>query len=355
MSGRSNILVLYTELMGYTEATLEALARLSGSLVTAVQRDTVRTRGYVPKGSERLHLLPRSKFDRNSLLRLYDDLAPQLIFVAGWQDPDYLAVARVARKRGLPVITGMDNQWSGSMRQHLACLAAPLRVRPYFSHIQVAGLRQYEYARRLGYAHDRILLNEYSADTTLFSVKAATTGEIRTYPPRLLYVGRLHQNKGLDVLAKAWRDVGAASAWELQLIGNGGLGGELGKLPRVTVKEFLQPEALAKEACGGGAFVLPSRREPWGVVVHEFAAAGLPLILSSACGAATEFLIPGYNGFVFRNEDPADLARCFNRLFTLTEPELRAMGARSAILAKRISSETAAANILSVLSVPITV
>jgi len=122
------------------------------------------------------------------------------------------------------------------------------------------------------------------------------------------------------------------------------------ELSGVEVKGFLQQEDLAEETAGAGAFVLPSRREPWGVVVHEFAAAGLPLILSSACGAATEFLIPGYNGFVFENEDATGLAQSLNRLFALTEPERRMMRRRSMRLAGRISPETAAANLLSVLT-----
>lgn len=350
MAESGNILVLYTELMGYTEASFEAVARLSGCMVTAVQRDTGKTRAYVPRGSERLRLLPRSEHGRTSLLRLYQELSPKLLYVAGWQDRDYLAVAREARSDGIPVVTGMDNQWSGSVRQRLACFAAPFRLKPYFSHIQVAGVRQYEYARRLGYAQDRILLNEYSADTTLFLADGGGEEHRRAYPRRLLYVGRFHENKGLDVLEKAWGMVGDESGWELVLIGNGLLGSEWEKLPRVTVMDFLQPQDLAKEAGRAGAFVLPSRREPWGVVVHEFAAAGLPLILSSSCGAATEFLIPGYNGFLFDTEDAGSLASSLGQLFALAEGELRTMGERSTTLAGRISPETAAANLLSVLS-----
>lgn len=351
MENGKNILVLYTEWMGYSEATFDAVARLSGARVTAVQRDIGKTRAYQPQGSERLNLVPRSKHDRSSLLRLYQSLAPQLIYVSGWQDRDYLAVAREARRDGIPVVTGMDNQWSGSMKQRLACLAAWVRVKPYFSHIQVAGLCQYEYARRLGYARDQILLNEYSADSNLFSPKKAKSHSL-SHVKKLLYVGRFHKNKGLDILENAWRTVGTESGWELVLIGNGELEGEWEKLPGVTIKDFLQPKELAEEAATASAFVLPSRREPWGVVVHEFAAVGLPLILSSSCGAATEFLIAGYNGFLFDSEDAGSLASSMRQLFTLSEGELLTMGERSATLASRISSETAAANLLSILYQP---
>ena len=47
----------------------------------------------------------------------------------------------------------------------------------------------------------------------------------------------------------------------------------------------MQPEDLLAFMSTGKAFVLPSTFEPWGVAVHEFAAAGYPLILSDAVGA----------------------------------------------------------------------
>jgi len=76
---------------------------------------------------------------------------------------------------------------------------------------------------------------------------------------------------------------------------------------------------------------------------------GLPLILSSACGAATEFLIHGYNGYLFKGGGVPQLAQALDDLFSRTDNELRAMGDRSRILAGRISSQTAAANLCSVI------
>src|SRR5206468_3929765 len=54
--------------------------------------------------------------------------------------------------------------------------------------------------------------------------------------------------------------------------------------------------ALAK------CFVLPSVSEPWGLVVNEAMASGLPVLVSDRCGSA-ELVQNGNNGFVF---DPLD-------------------------------------------------
>ena len=44
---------------------------------------------------------------------------------------------------------------------------------------------------------------------------------------------------------------------------------EFNNLSDIEVRDFLQPHDLVKMIDSTGCFVLPSRFEPWGVVVHE--------------------------------------------------------------------------------------
>jgi glycosyltransferase involved in cell wall biosynthesis len=76
-------------------------------------------------------------------------------------------------------------------------------------------------------------------------------------------------------------------------------------------------------------FCLASRKEPWGVVIHEMAAAGLPLILSDTTGAGTEYLIDGYNGFQFKNQSESELRENLLKLMSSSLKELNIMGERS--------------------------
>jgi glycosyltransferase involved in cell wall biosynthesis len=71
-----------------------------------------------------------------------------------------------------------------------------------------------------------------------------------------------------------------------------------------------------------------SRHEPWGVVVNEAAASGLPLVLSDRVGAAHDLLVDGENGFVVPADDVDATAAALKRL--ADDPELRrSMGTRS--------------------------
>jgi glycosyltransferase involved in cell wall biosynthesis len=60
-----------------------------------------------------------------------------------------------------------------------------------------------------------------------------------------------------------------------------------------------------------GAFVLPSRFDPWPLALVEAAASGLPIVCSDACGSAVEVVRNGYNGLRVPDEDPGALARAF--------------------------------------------
>jgi glycosyltransferase involved in cell wall biosynthesis len=63
-----------------------------------------------------------------------------------------------------------------------------------------------------------------------------------------------------------------------------------------------------------GAFVHASTREPWGVVVNEAMAAGLPVIVSNRCGSAAELVREGRNGFAFEPEDMTRLAELLEKI-----------------------------------------
>ena len=85
---------------------------------------------------------------------------------------------------------------------------------------------------------------------------------------------------------------------------------------------------------------MPSRFEPWGVVVHEFAASGFPLLLSNQVGAKEQFLQEGKNGFEFKSECVSDIKQALKNIINSSETELVEMSAYSNKLSKIISPTT---------------
>ena len=112
--------------------------------------------------------------------------------------------------------------------------------------------------------------------------------------------------------------------------------------------EFMQPDNLIKEIIECGCFILPSNYEPWGVVVHEAATAGMPLILSDAVGARASFLVNGMNGYKFKSNSTEDLKKYMLKIINSDEKELIKKGELSFKLSQRITPETSAKNLLSI-------
>ena len=132
--------------------------------------------------------------------------------------------------------------------------------------------------------------------------------------------------KGLKDLAEAWRSLGTERKdWEIVFIGDGPLKPILLKLEQAKTLSFMQPKELASEIEQAGCLILPSRTEPWGVVVHEFASAGLPLILSDKVGAGASFLIQGYNGYTFKAGNLKSLKNSMRKIIFSSDEELLMM------------------------------
>jgi len=345
------ILYLYAEVMGYTMATIKALVEL-GSDVHVVHWDRDKLTPYQIPDLPHLKKYPRSLYNYDSLRTLADELSPAITVVSGWQDHDYVKVIKYLRNKGGIVVGALDQRWHGTARQHFVAMLGKFRYfNGLFSHAWIPGVYQYEYAKKLGFRNEEIIFDLYCADLTLFhaAYDFYTNKKSFNYPHEFLYVGRLERIKGLSTLLAAWKVLGSRRKdWELHLVGTGSLKDELNATPGIVVRDFMQPDKLVNEIAEAGCFILPSRSEPWGVVVHEFAAAGLPLILSDVVGAATAFLVPGLNGYFFKTNETKALAEAMSRIIGLTDNQLLEMGHSSHQLSKRITPLTSAKNLLSI-------
>jgi phosphatidylinositol alpha 1,6-mannosyltransferase len=145
----------------------------------------------------------------------------------------------------------------------------------------------------------------------------------------VLYVGRLVPQKGIETLVEAVAEAPA----RLVLVGDGPLLEPLRRLaPDAIFAGFLEGDELVEAYVAADVFALLSTREPWGVVVNEAAAAGLPLVLSETVGAAADLLRPGENGLAVPAGDSSAAAAALRTL--AGDAELRRRyGARSRELA----------------------
>lgn len=342
-----NILILYTELAGYTLASLNALAANRGVHIHLVRWPVNNEAPFAFDFQGEMTVYDRKSFSADSLTKLASDIGPDLILCSGWTDKAYLAVCKSWRKK-IPVVLAMDNKWLGTAKQHVARLVSRFTVLRYFSHCWVPGQQQFKYAEKLGFKADTIKTGFYTCDVEHFARVNAQTMEAKSkhFPHVFVYAGRYYDFKGIQDLWEAFVKLKLAypNDWKLICLGNG----DLDPVQHSDIQHlgFVQPEHLGEIMAGSGVFVLPSRVEPWGVVVQEFAAAGFPLLLSSAVGSGEAFLQEGMNGFSFRPSDPDSLMHALRSIVELNDHKLVDMGQKSAAIATTVSPEQWTATLL---------
>jgi phosphatidylinositol alpha-1,6-mannosyltransferase len=137
--------------------------------------------------------------------------------------------------------------------------------------------------------------------------------EARPEGPTILFVGRLHQRKGVDVLLRAMPEV-LASVPEARLLvaGSGeregelkALKAELGLGDEVEFLGFVPDEDLPDLYARARVFTMPSLYEGFGIVMIEAMASSVPVV-AFATGGAPEVIEDGVNGHLADPETLAD-------------------------------------------------
>lgn len=152
--------------------------------------------------------------------------------------------------------------------------------------------------------------------------------------PRMLFVGRLVFQKGLDVLFRALAQLPPDLAWQLEIIGDGDLRGpleaearRLGLAEKITFAGWCERDVIAARYRHADLFVFPSRDEGMSNVVLEAMASGLP-ILATAIAGNEELVRDGENGVLVPPDDAPALTTALARLLA-APAQLPALGRAS--------------------------
>jgi glycosyltransferase involved in cell wall biosynthesis len=194
-------------------------------------------------------------------------------------------------------------------------------------------------------AHDRDGLAAALAGCDTTAVRAAQRAALGCRERVALVAGRLVAAKGVRPLLIAWRSMEASlrSDWTLLFVGDGPLRGEIEAAARaaepgeIACAGAIPSSGMADFYAGADLLVFPSLGDPWGLVVNEALACGVPALCSRLAGCADDLIRPGENGWLFDPTDAGDFSRTLTR--ALTAGDLEEMGARGRHTAKRFAPE----------------
>jgi glycosyltransferase involved in cell wall biosynthesis len=340
------IAFLASGMTGHLDAALRALVERDVELfiITKRHRDDV---AYAPLPIETR--VPVMSWvddpDPAELTAAVRDFKPDAILMHSWHIKPYRSVVRSLRGEALRVLF-MDNNWLETPKQWLGRLTASMYIQPLFDLVFLPGDRTEAFARRLGFPAENVIRGSYVADTALFGHDPVPGDELKRRG-RFVSVLRMVEHKGADVLADAYRlyRERVDDPWDLELIGMGPLLGRFDDVPGVIQHGFLQPPEVASVMHRSSCYINPSRVEAYGVVLHESAAAALPILTSDLVGAAPTLVQDGYNGWWVASGNVEQLAEAMARVSQLDAVRLGEMSAASHAISQRLSPAIWARNV----------
>jgi glycosyltransferase involved in cell wall biosynthesis len=292
--------------------------------------------------------------------RALERFRPDSILCGGYNYPSLWEAAAWARFRRAYFAawiesTSQDERSSGRLTRFLKRLFVG-----NCDSFVVPGKSSFEYVRSVGAPAERISTAPNAVDNQRFARLAdcarqreKQVREELGLPPRyFLNVGRMIPEKGVFHLLEAYAQLEAQlrSKVGLVFVGNGRARAELMNHAEriqpgvVQFPGFAQRDRLAIFYALAEALVFPTLSDPWGLVVNEAMACGLPIIATDVAGCTADLVQEGVNGYVIPCNDVSKLAEAMAAI--ARDPQLsRQMGQRSATLIEGYSPERCAAGL----------
>ena len=348
---KKSVLILWSAPSGYMDASMRALVENGNADVFFI--------GQIPNASVAPFDLDRLKgsyqsmcFEKptdyeklNKVIRGFD---PDIILAGGsWREPAYRKLLVDFKRKAIRVFCS-DAQWQGTMRQWAAIAVMALVRDQLYDRSFVAGERQFLYSKKLGFKAVEIQKGLYSCDHFSFSLASDRSDSNRFKKPSFLFVGRLVDVKGITELLEGYAIYCAETdnPWPLEVCGTGPLEESVRNATSVRYRGFVQPGDLPNIMASHTTLLVPSHLEPWALVIHEAASAGMSIICSAACGAGDAYVEHEKNGAILEHVTSGAIATSLSNISKLNQGELTAMSDVSKKLAAAMTPSIWAEKVL---------
>ncbi|TWT88685.1 Mannosylfructose-phosphate synthase [Pseudobythopirellula maris] len=244
------------------------------------------------------------------------------VVMNGYNDAGRLRTIRWCRRHGVPCFLWGDSNINsahrgGALTQAIKRLYVP-KVVAWSAGCFACGRLGKEYWEHYGADPSRVFISPYEPDYgQVWGLTDAEIDEARQRyglaegRRRIVYCGRLTEVKRVDLLIEAFVALAAERPdWDLVILGDGELRSELAAAVPPELKDRVvwtgfvaEQQDVSKIYRASDVLALPSRYEPWALVVNEAAAAGMAIVATDAVGAAAELVRDGVNGRVIPRDN----------------------------------------------------
>ncbi|EJG1788567.1 glycosyl transferases group 1 family protein [Vibrio parahaemolyticus VP250] len=219
------------------------------------------------------------------------------LILPGWELKELMLLSLIYRKDKLAIV--IESSISESKTEGLVWFIKKLYINR-FSLAFPSGFLQSQILEKANYKNSKKFTYGVGLPNRI-KERNITDKVINEKSLKCLYVGRLSSEKNLPFLIDRFKE----SQHELTIIGSGDELSELQSIAsdNVKFKGYIDNKKLVEEYPQYDLFILPSKSEPWGLVIDEALWFGLPVLVSSNVGCNEDLVIGPCSGEVFMIDD----------------------------------------------------
>lgn len=274
---------------------------------------------------------------------------PDVVNLTGYYDVASWIILFYCKLLGIKTILSNESTLGDHIREGIKEKFKSFIIRQFDGYFNF-GTRSAEYLITLGAKPEQLLVQRNCVDNKrLKELFDHTKGLVISREQKnFIFIGRLIPFKNLPSFMEALEEVNAqvANPWGFIILGEGEQKTELlqkstGLSYPVTFVNGVSWEEIPSHLAQADVLVLPSYSEPWGLVVNEAMACGMPVLVSEKCGCAIDLVKEGLNGFTFNPTNKEEIKRALLKIMN-QNLDLNNLGQQSINIIQDYSSENVA-------------
>ncbi len=324
---RKKILIIYIEPTPYINALLKSMIKINKYELDIFYLSFNKSQAwYSPR--KKIKLLPSNIFKYFIfIIRILFKNNYNLVHLAGWGDLKLIIALLIAKLLRIPSTIESDTPDLDTNINPIKNIKR-LFIYPIIFTLPdlflPGGSSQKKHLINHGVKKEKIIKANMTVDIEkiIFYISSIKNKKLKIIKSQLkvkinskiiLFVGRLELNKGIDILLESFIDLNKENDdLTLIIVGDGSqkiqLMKEYNRYKNIIFTGRLSDNSLFDLYSIAYLFVLPSRFEPWGLVINEAMASSLPVITSSNVGCNNDLVEDGVNGYIV-NTDKKNLLK----------------------------------------------
>ncbi|MCU0467074.1 MAG: glycosyltransferase family 4 protein [Arcicella sp.] len=266
---------------------------------------------------------------------------PDIVNLTGYYDVASWVVLFYCRLKGIKMVLSNESTQGDHSREQHKELIKSLIIRQFDGYFNFGTLSK-NYLISLGGKPEKMLVNRNCVDNealkkiydSYYPQRNTIQQKIGTAKHNFIFVGRLIEFKNLFKFLEAFKNTSPKPDWGIIILGDGELKPKLQQyaveknIPNVQFLKGVSWQEVPQYLAISDVLVLPSYSEPWGLVVNEAMACGLPVLVSEKCGCAIDLVQNEKNGYTFSPSDTEELSNLMQKCME-NPTHLQEMGKKS--------------------------